>query len=49
MNFSPAKAIIFDLGKVLIDFSVDQACLQVAQLVETSPEKIHDFLFCKWT
>jgi putative hydrolase of the HAD superfamily len=45
MSLGPAKAIIFDLGKVLIDFSVDRACSQVAALVDSSPQKVHEFLF----
>lgn len=45
MNPGLAKAIIFDLGKVLIDFSVDRACSQVASLTGTSPQSIYEFLF----
>lgn len=45
MKFGTAKAIVFDLGKVLIDFSVDRACAQVAQLIEVSPNRIYEFLF----
>jgi putative hydrolase of the HAD superfamily len=45
MTAESAKAIIFDLGKVLIDFSVDRACSQVAGLIGVSPKEIHSFLF----
>lgn len=47
MNFGSAKAIIFDLGKVLIDFSIDRACSQVAHITGSSPESIHTFLFAE--
>lgn len=39
------RALIFDLGKVLIEFSVDLACAQVAAVAGTTPEQVQSFLY----
>lgn len=39
------QCVIFDLGKVLIDFSVDKACRQIADLAQCAPADVRAFLF----
>ena len=45
MNKNLTEAIVFDLGKVLVDFSVERACTQVAKAVGVSAPQVHSFLF----
>lgn len=45
MNDSAPRALIFDLGKVLIDFSVERACSQIAEVAGVTPILIKSFLF----
>ena len=45
MNKSAHRALIFDLGKVLIDFSVERACSQIAEVAGVPPILIKSFLF----
>ncbi len=39
------KALVFDLGKVIVDFSVEKACLQVADVAGVKPADIKSWLF----
>lgn len=39
------RALIFDLGKVFVDFSIDQACEQVATVASTSAAQVKAFLY----
>lgn len=39
------KALVFDLGKVIVDFSVEKACLQVADVAGVKPEDVKNWLF----
>jgi FMN phosphatase YigB (HAD superfamily) len=39
------RAIVFDLGKVLIDFNVERACKQVASVSNCTPDQVKSFLF----
>lgn len=39
------EALIFDLGKVIVDFSVEMACNQVAKAAGISSQQVHSFLF----
>mgnify|MGYP001097154143 CR=1 FL=1 len=39
------KFIYFDLGKVLVDFTVERMCRQMAEVAQTTPEEIHRVLF----
>ena len=39
------EALVFDLGKVIVDFSVEKACLQVADVAGVKAEDIRSFLF----
>ncbi|HOM18521.1 MAG TPA: HAD family phosphatase [Thermoguttaceae bacterium] len=41
----PPKFIYFDLGKVLVDFTVEQMCRQLSEAAQTTPEEIHRVLF----
>jgi putative hydrolase of the HAD superfamily len=38
-------ALVFDLGKVLVDFSVEKACMQIARTAGVAPDLIKSFLF----
>ena len=42
---NPPKFVYFDLGKVLVDFTVERMCRQMAEAAGTSPEEIHRVLF----
>lgn len=42
---SPIRFIYFDLGKVLVDFTVERMCRQMAEVAQTTPEEIHRVLF----
>jgi putative hydrolase of the HAD superfamily len=39
------RALVFDLGKVIVDFSVEKACLQVADVAGVKPADIKSWLF----
>lgn len=39
------RAIVFDLGKVLINFSLEQACNQIASVSNCTPDQVKSFLF----
>lgn len=39
------QALVFDLGKVLVDFSMEKACTQIAQVSQQDPGAIGSFLF----
>lgn len=39
------RALIFDLGKVLVDFSIERACMQVAAVAGTTESHVKSFLF----
>ena len=39
------KAIFFDLGKVLVDFSVERACRQIAAVTKTDSSAVNSLLF----
>jgi FMN phosphatase YigB (HAD superfamily) len=45
MSHTITKALVFDLGKVLIDFSAEKACLQIAAIAKQDPLAVSDFLF----
>ena len=45
MNRTITKALVFDLGKVLIDFSMEKACRQIAAIAKRDPIEVHSFLF----
>lgn len=42
---SKLKFIYFDLGKVLVDFTVERMCRQMAEVAQTRMEEIHRVLF----
>ncbi len=44
---SAIKFFYFDLGNVLVDFSVDMACTQLAQVLEVAPAEVSAELFEK--
>lgn len=39
------RALIFDLGKVLVDFNIEHGCAQVAAVAGTTAEHVHSFLY----
>lgn len=39
------EALVFDLGKVIVDFSVEKACLQVADVAGIKPDDVKSWLF----
>jgi FMN phosphatase YigB (HAD superfamily) len=45
MSKSVTQALVFDLGKVLVDFSMEKACAQIAQVSQQDPSAIRSFLF----
>jgi HAD superfamily hydrolase (TIGR01509 family) len=45
MTVPKTGALVFDLGKVLIDFSVERACNQVSTIAGVTPVAIKKFLF----
>jgi putative hydrolase of the HAD superfamily len=40
-----AQALVFDLGKVIVDFSVEKACSQVADVAGVKPADVKSWLF----
>ncbi len=45
VDMNSLKFIYFDLGKVLVDFTVQRMCEQMAEAAQTTPEEIHRVLF----
>jgi len=45
MTVPKTGALVFDLGKVLVDFSVERACQQVSRVCGVTPTDIKKFLF----
>jgi len=45
MTKPQVEVLVFDLGKVLVDFSIDKACRQIAAVAGTSDNEVHKFLF----
>ena len=45
MTVRTTGALVFDLGKVLVDFSVERACEQVATVGGVTPPAVKKFLF----
>ena len=41
----PPKILYFDLGKVLVEFSHERMCNQMAEVAGTTPEKVRNALF----
>jgi glucose-1-phosphatase len=41
----PPRFLYFDLGKVLVDFSVDQMLRQIAAVAELTPEQVRETVF----
>ena len=45
----PPKVLYFDLGKVLVDFSHERMCTQMAEVAGTTPQVVWDALFSDGT
>lgn len=45
MGKSPAKAVIFDLGRVLVNYDTRKTCKALAAYTHLSLEEIHDAMF----
>jgi HAD superfamily hydrolase (TIGR01509 family) len=45
MPLSPPKFLYFDLGMVLVTFSVERMCRQMAEVAGLEPERVHAVVF----